>query len=46
MIEKDLVFIDNMQSINPSLEKLVKNLAEDKFKYLVKIENLVKINWN
>ena len=31
---KNLVFIDSMQFMNSSLEKLVKNLADDAFKYL------------
>ena len=31
---KILVFIDSMQLINSSLEKLVKNLSENDFKYL------------
>ena len=30
---KNLVFIDTMQFMNSRLEKLVKNLPEDKFKY-------------
>ena len=34
MINKNLVFIDSMQVINSSLEKLVKNLADNGFKYL------------
>ena len=32
---KNLVFIDSLQFINSSLEKLVKNLTDD-FKYLAK----------
>ena len=32
---KDLVFIDSMQFINFSLDKLVKNLVDKDFKYLV-----------
>ena len=32
---KNLVFIDNMQFINSSLDKLVKNLSDEDFKYLV-----------
>ena len=31
---KTLVFIDSMQFINSSLEKLVQNLSDDDFKYL------------
>ena len=34
MLGKNLVFIDSMQFINSSLENLVKNLPEDKFKCL------------
>ena len=33
---KNLVFIDSMQFINLSLDKLVKNLSDEDFKYLVK----------
>ena len=33
-LNKNLVFIDSMQFMNSSLEKLVKNLADDAFKYL------------
>ena len=33
-LNKNLVFIDSMQFMNSSLEKLVKNLADDDFKYL------------
>ena len=33
---KNLVFIDSMQFINSSLEKLVKNLSDNDFKYLTK----------
>ena len=32
---KNLVFIDSMQFINSSLDKLVKNLLDEDFKYLV-----------
>ena len=32
---KNLVFIDSMQFMNSSLEKLVKNLLDEDFKYLV-----------
>ena len=34
-LNKNLVFIDSMQFINSSLDKLVKNLWEEDFKYLV-----------
>ena len=34
--KKTLVFIDNMQFMNSSLEKLVKNLSYNDFKYLTK----------
>ena len=40
---KNLVFIDSMQFMNSSLDKLVKNLSDEDFKYLVKefgFENL------
>ena len=33
---KNLVFIDSMKFINLSLDKLVKNLSDEDFKYLVK----------
>ena len=33
---KNLVFIDSMQLMNSSLDKLVKNLSDENFKYLVK----------
>ena len=33
---RDLVFSDSMQSMNSSLDKLVKNLVDKDFKYLVK----------
>ena len=33
-LNKNLVFIDSMQFMNSSLEKLVKNLSDDDFKYL------------
>ena len=32
---KNLVFIDSMQFMNFSLDKLVQNLSEEDFKYLV-----------
>ena len=32
---KKLVFIDSMQFMNYSLDKLVKNLSDERFKYLV-----------
>ena len=35
-LNKNLVFIDSMQFLNSSLEKLVKNLSDDDFKYLTK----------
>ena len=35
-VNKNLVFIDSMQFMNFSLEKLVKNLSDDDFKYLTK----------
>ena len=42
-LNKNLVFIDSMQFMNSSLEKLVKNLSVNNFKYLNKevvFENL------
>ena len=33
---RDLVFIDSMRFMNSSLDKLVKNLSGEDFKYLVK----------
>ena len=33
-LNKDLVFIDSMQFMDPSLEKLVKSLSDNDFKYL------------
>ena len=35
-LDKNLVFIDSMQFMNYSLDKLVKNLSDEDFKYLVK----------
>ena len=34
-LNKNLAFIENMQFMNPSLNKLVKNLSDKDFKYLV-----------
>ena len=34
-LNKNLVFIDSMQFMNPSLDKLVKNLSDKDFKYLI-----------
>ena len=34
-LNKNLVFIDSMQFMNSSLDKLVKNLWDEDFKYLV-----------
>ena len=34
-MDKNLVFIDSMQFMNSSLDKLVKNLLDEDFKYLV-----------
>ena len=34
IINKNLVFIDSMQFMNSSMEKLVKNLSGNGFKYL------------
>ena len=35
-LRRDLVFIDSMQFMNSSLDKLVKNLVDKDFKYLAK----------
>ena len=35
-LNKNFVFIDSMQFINSSLEKLVQKLSDDDFKYLTK----------
>ena len=35
-LSKNLVFIDSMQFMNSSLDKLVKNLSDEDFKDLVK----------
>ena len=35
-LSRNLVFIDSSQFVNSSLEKLVKNLSDDDFKYLTK----------
>ena len=43
LLGRDLVFIDRMQFMNSSLNKIVKNLVDKDFKYLVEkfgIENL------
>ena len=34
ILNKNLVFIDSMQFMSSSLEKLVKNLSDNDFKYL------------
>ena len=34
-VNKNLVFIDRMQFMNSSLDKLVKNMSDEDFKYLV-----------
>ena len=34
-LTKNLEFIDNMQFMNSSVDKLVKNLSDEDFKYLV-----------
>ena len=33
-LNKNLVFIDSMQFMNPGIHKLIKNLLDDDFKYL------------
>ena len=34
-LNKNLVFIESMQFMNSSLDKIVKNLSDEDFKYLV-----------
>ena len=36
MLRKNLVFIDSMQFMNSSLENLVKDLTQNKIKYLTR----------
>ena len=36
LLGRDLVFIDSLQFMNSSLDKFVKNLLDEDFKYLVK----------
>ena len=43
ILNKNLVFIDSMQFMNFSLEKLVKNLSDDDFKYLTEEFGFKKI---
>ena len=38
-INKNLIFIDRKQFMNPNLDSLVKNLLSDDFKYLSKAFN-------
>ena len=40
---KNLVFIDSMQFINSSLDKLIKNLSDEYFNYLVEEFGFLKI---
>ena len=35
ILNKNLVFINSIQFMNSSLEKIVKNLSDDDFKYLI-----------
>ena len=35
ILGRDLVFIDSIQFMNSSLDKLVKNLVDEDFKYLI-----------
>ena len=48
-LNKNLVFIDSMQFMNSSLDKLVKNLSDKDFKYLIEefgSENLELLKQN
>ena len=36
ILDKNLVFIDSIQFMNSSLDKLVRNLSDEDFKYLVR----------
>ena len=36
VLSKNLVFIDSIQFLNCSLDKLVKNMSDENFKYLIK----------
>ena len=42
-LSKNLIFVDSMQFMNSSLEKLVKNLSHGDFRYLVKEDLVLKI---
>ena len=41
---KNWVFIDSMQFMNSSLDKLVKNLSDEDFKYLIEEFNSKNLN--
>ena len=41
---KNLLFIDSMQFMNSSLDKLVKNLSDEDFKYLIEEFNSKNLN--
>ena len=44
IINKNLVFIDNMQFIKSSLDALVKNFTDNDFKYLSQEFNSEQLN--
>ena len=48
-INRNLIFIDSMQFINSRLEKLVKNISDNNFKYLTQefcCGNIMLLNQN
>ena len=44
ILNKNLFFIDSMQFMNSSLEKLVKNLSDNDFKYLIQVFGFKNLN--
>ena len=48
MLGKQLVFIDSLQFVSSSLDKLLSNLPNDAFKYTseeIKVKSLKKLKW-
>ena len=43
-LNKNLVFVDSMQFMNSSFDKLVKNLSDEDFKYLVFVDSMQFMN--